>query len=285
MPALLYVEDRHIWLVAIECNQMAERACATDVLVDVRNVSKTFGQVKALNAVSLTIGANEIFGLLGPNGSGKTTMLRILATLLPPDSRSIRSSAEKVICRVAGHDLFTRSDEVRRTIGYVPQRDCLYGDLSAQDNLIFFSTAYDLADKSQRIGQLLRMAGLYERRNTLVSTFSGGMMKRLSIMCALAHEPPVLLLDEATVGLDAETRRGIWKILEELKTGRAIVVATHYINEAEEHCDRVALLIDGKVVDVGAPTELIGRYPPARNLEEAAAMIQEVHAARRKNKE
>jgi ABC-2 type transport system ATP-binding protein len=250
--------------------------CLREAVIQVSNISKTFGRVKALDKVSLTVYRNEIFGLLGPNGSGKTTLLRILATLIHPDSRSPKGG-HKVNCSIAGHDIFSEGDKIRRVIGYVPQRDSLYSDLSAQDNLIFFSTPYALKEKRKHVVQLLQMAGLYDRRNSLVSTFSGGMMKRLSVMCALVHEPSVIIFDEATVGLDQEIRREIWNLIKELKQGRAVIVTTHYIDEAEAHCDRVALLFDGKVLDVGTPAELLAKYPPARSLEEAVGIIQRQH--------
>ncbi len=257
--------------------RMTECNCFTEPIVQLSNISKTFGKIKALDSVSLTVNRNEIFGLLGPNGSGKTTLLRILATLIRPDSIGSRTT-QKAICKVAGYDLFTQGDNVRPIIGYVPQRDSLYTDISTEDNLVFFSAPYTIDGRQERIAELLRMAGLYDRRNDLVGILSGGMLKRLSIICALAHEPLLMIFDEATIGLDAQTRRGIWHLIKELKEGKAIIVTTHLINEAEEYCDRVALLFKGRVLAFGTPAALVAKNPPAQNLEEAARIIQEAHS-------
>lgn len=254
-----------------------------DALIQVCNISKTFGRVRALDSVFLTVYRNEILGLLGPNGSGKTTLLRILATLVTPDSHSTHIT-DRVSCTIAGHDIFTEGPKVRHAIGYVPQQDSLYTDLSAQDNLIFFTTPHALRHNHKRVAELLQMAGLYDRRNALVSTLSGGMAKRLSVMCALAHEPPVMIFDEATVGLDAETRRDIWNLMEKLKQGRAIIATTHYIIEAEEYCDRVALIFEGKVLDVGSPAHLVAKYPPARNLDEAVRIAHTRYAETKRSR-
>jgi ABC-2 type transport system ATP-binding protein len=252
---------------------MAQITPRGEALIQVCNISKTFGRVRALDSVSLTVHRNEILGLLGPNGSGKTTLLRILATLVTPDSPSTHIT-DRISCRIAGHDIFSEGAKVRYAIGYVPQQDSLYTDLSVQDNLIFFSTPHVFGHRQKRVAELLQMAGLYDRRDALVSTLSGGMVKRLSVMCALAHEPSIMILDEATVGLDAETRRDIWNLMVKLKEGRAIITTTHYIIEAEKYCDRVALLFEGKVLDVSSPADLVAKYPPARNLDEAVLIAQ-----------
>ncbi len=248
---------------------------ATKIAIDVRNASKTFKNVKALDNVSLSIYYNEIFGLLGPNGSGKTTLLRILSTLMPPD-RSPAGDNEGSRCSIMGHDLLREQEIIRQITGYVPQQNALYVDLSALDNLILFSTPYGLDKRVQRerIDELLKLVELYERRHELVKTFSGGMMKRLSIICALVHRPAVLFLDEVTVGLDTALRREIWALIQRIKESSTMVITTHYVPEAENYCDRVALMSQGRVLDCGNPKELVRKYPGASDLEEVMLICE-----------
>ena len=179
-------------------------------------------------------------------------------------------------CEIMGYNVFREQDKIRRIIGYVPQQDPLYGDLSALDNPMFFSTPYELdkTKQKQRIDELLNMLGLYERRNDLVKTFSGGMLKRISIICALVHRPSVLFFDEVTVGLDTSLRHEVWQLIRELKKESAVVVTTHYIPDAESYCDRVALILRGRILDIGSPAELIKRNPPAKSLEEVVLILE-----------
>lgn len=243
--------------------------------IEIKNITKTFGKTKALDRVSLDIRQNEIFGLLGPNGAGKTTLLRILSTLVPADHPS-HSEAGQRKAKILGYDLFKERDRVREVLGYVPQRDALYGDLSAQDNLIFFSQPFpqDKRDRQARMEYLLNRVGLYRRRHDLVKNFSDGMLKRLSIICALVHRPKVLFLDEVTVGLDTPLRHEIWNLIKEWKCESTILVTTHYIPDAQNNCDRVALLYEGRILDCGRPEEIIARFPPATDLEEVALICQ-----------
>jgi len=239
------------------------------VSIEINNMSKHFNKNVALDNISLQVFRNEIFGLIGPNGSGKTTLLRIMCTLMNPDQGSPEDRNGSV-CKIAGYDLHKEQSQIRERIGYVPQQDALYNDLSALDNLIYFSTPYssDQIKQRERIEYLLHLVKLDERRHDLVRSFSGGMKKRLSIACALIHNPEVLLLDEITVGLDTALRHEIWALLKEQKRSSAIVITTHYIPEAEQHCDRVALMLNGRILDFGAPGELIDRHKPAPDLEE-----------------
>lgn len=248
---------------------------ANNVAIEIENISKTFKKTKALDSISLSIYQNEVFGLLGPNGSGKTTLLRILCTLVPPDPAASSDKGTRK-CRIMGHDLFKEQESVRQIMGYVPQRDALYGDLSALDNLILFSTPYDIGKRvrQERIEELLKLVELYDRRHELAKTFSGGMLKRLSIVCALVHKPVVLFLDEITVGLDTPLRREIWDLLQELKRDSTVVITTHYIPDAENYCDRVALVFEGHVLDCGRPAELVQKYAPASSLEEVTLICQ-----------
>jgi ABC-2 type transport system ATP-binding protein len=246
-----------------------------DTAIEIKNIFKTFGKTRALDGVSLAIRPNEIFGLLGPNGAGKTTLLRILSTLVPADHSNHPELGPRQ-GQIVGFDLFKERDRIRENLGYVPQRDALYGDLSARDNLIFFSQPYTMDKKvrQERIEYLLNRVGLFDRRHDLVKNFSGGMMKRLSILCALVHRPKVLFLDEITVGLDTQLRREIWDLINELKRESTILVTTHYIPDAQNNCDRVALIYEGHILDYGRPEEIIARFPPATNLEEVALICQ-----------
>jgi ABC-2 type transport system ATP-binding protein len=248
-----------------------------NLAIEIKNISKTFGKTRALDGVSLDIRPNEIFGLLGPNGAGKTTLLRILSTLVPAD-HSNHSELGHRRGRILGFDLFKERDRIREILGYVPQRDALYGDLSALDNLIFFSQPYAMDKKvrQERMEYLLNRVGLYHRRQDLIKNFSGGMMKRLSILCALVHRPKVLFLDEITVGLDTQLRHEIWGLIKELKCESTILVTTHYIPDAQNNCDRVALIYEGHILDCGRPEEIIARFPPATNLEEVVLICQNI---------
>jgi ABC-2 type transport system ATP-binding protein len=246
-----------------------------NLAIEIKNISKTFGKTRALDGVSLDIRQNEIFGLLGPNGSGKTTLLRILSTLVSAD-HSNPTDPDHRQGKILGFDLFKERDRIREILGYVPQRDALYGDLSALDNLVFFSHPYtmDKKDRQERMTYLLNRVGLFHRRHDLVKDFSGGMLKRLSIVCALVHRPKVLLLDEITVGLDTPLRREIWDLIKELKRESTILLTTHYIPDAQNNCDRVALIFEGRIVDFGRPEAIMARYPPATSLEEVTLICQ-----------
>ncbi|MEW6187760.1 MAG: ABC transporter ATP-binding protein [Thermodesulfobacteriota bacterium] len=243
--------------------------------IEIKNISKTFGKTKALQGVSLDIRRNEIFGLIGPNGAGKTTLLRILATLISADPH-LPADAGPREGHIFGFDLFREKDPLREIMGYVPQRDALYGDLSALDNLIFFSQPYkmDQRIRQDRMELLLKRVNLFHRRRDLVKDFSGGMLKCLSIICALVHQPQMLFLDEITVGLDTSLRREIWDLIQELKKESTIIISTHYVPDAQNNCDRVALIYEGRILDSGRPEELIVRYPPASSLEEVTLLCQ-----------
>ncbi len=248
--------------------------------VKIENMSKHFKTTAALGNISLEIFPREIFGLLGPNGSGKTTLLRILCTLMLPDPGHRKGGT----CKVLGYDLLKEQAEIRKKIGYVPQQDALYGDLSALDNLILFSTPYffNRTEQRTRVDDLLNQVLLFDRRHDLVKTFSGGMKKRLSIACALVHNPRVLFLDEVTVGLDTSLRHEIWGLLKEQKKHSSIVITTHYIPEAEQYCDRVALMLKGSILDIGSPGDLIRKHEPAANLEEVMLAYEKIRLAPQK---
>ncbi len=218
--------------------------------VRVRGLVKRYKQIEAVRGIDLTVKAGETFGFLGPNGAGKSTTIKILCTLIDADE----GSAE-----VAGLDVARERDAVRRNIGLVFQEPTLDGYLSAQQNLRFHAQLYgvDRATFARRSREVLEMVGLYERRDDLVNTFSGGMRRRLEIARGLLHSPRVLFLDEPTIGLDPQTRASIWTYIGQLhqRADITVFVTTHYMDEAE-HCDRIAIMNEGRIVALGTPAAL-----------------------------
>jgi ABC-2 type transport system ATP-binding protein len=220
-------------------------------------LSKNFGSVAAVKAVNLSIQTGEVFGLLGPNGAGKTTTIRMLTTLSLPSSGT---------ASVAGHDIIAEPLAVRKAIGVVPQMLNLDIDLTCAENLEYHGRLHRMerSDRDGRAEELLRFVGLWEKRDLPVEHLSGGMRRRLLIARGLMHRPGVVFMDEPTVGLDPQARHMIWGMIEDLKrSGITILLTTHYIEEADRLCDRVAIMRQGKVMTVGAPTDLkalVGRY-------------------------
>jgi len=218
--------------------------------VVVRGLHKRYGDVEAVRGIDLEVATGEVFGFLGPNGAGKSTTIKILCTLASP------SDGE---AKVAGHDVTSERDEVRRHIGLVFQDTTLDDYLTAEQNLRFHAELYGIptASVAPRLQQVMEMVGLWERRTSLVMTYSGGMKRRLEIARGLMHSPRVLFLDEPTVGLDPQTRASIWKYIRELKQRETITIfmTTHYMDEAE-YCDRIAIIDHGKIVALGTPEAL-----------------------------
>jgi ABC-2 type transport system ATP-binding protein len=221
-----------------------------DLAVQVRGLVKRFGDVEAVRGIDLDVVAGETFGFLGPNGAGKSTTISMLCTLVRPDGGS---------ARVAGHDVVAERDAVRRSIGLVFQDPTLDGYLTAAQNLRFHAELYGVpkAVVPERMRLVLEMVGLWERRGSLVQTYSGGMKRRLEIARGLLHAPRVLFLDEPTVGLDPQTRSSIWRYIEELKAVEDITIflTTHYMDEAE-HCDRIAIIDQGTLIALDTPAAL-----------------------------
>jgi ABC-2 type transport system ATP-binding protein len=224
-------------------------------IVQVTDLSKHYPGVAqpAVDGLTFSIARGEIFGLLGPNGAGKTTTISMLSCLLQPSGGT---------AAVAGFDVVDHAVEVKKRIGLVPQDVALYPTLSARDNLRFFGQIYGLGGAAlrRRVGDLLELAGLSARADDEVRTFSGGMKRRINIAAGLIHQPDVLFLDEPAVGVDPQSRECIFEGLEALKaSGVAVLLTTHYMEEAERLCDRVAIIDHGRVVALDAPAALIDR--------------------------
>jgi ABC-2 type transport system ATP-binding protein len=219
-------------------------------VIEVSGLTKRYGEVEAVRGIDFTVAAGETFGFLGPNGAGKTTTIKILCTL---------ANATSGTARVAGHDAATDRDAVRRNIGLVFQDTTLDTYLTAAQNLRFHADLYGVpkAAVAPRMRQVLDMVGLWDRKDSLVSTFSGGMQRRLEIARGLLHAPHVLFLDEPTVGLDPQTRSSIWAYINDLKRREDITIflTTHYMDEAE-HCDRIAIIDHGRIVAIDTPEAL-----------------------------
>jgi len=216
------------------------------------DLARSFGSLEAVRGISLEIPAGETFGLLGPNGAGKTTTLSMLATLLPPTRGDVL---------VFGASAVDEPSEVRRRVGLAPQQISLYPMFTAEENLDFFGTLYGVppAVRRQRIDRLLEQVGLAPRRADRVHTYSGGMQRRLNLACSLIHEPRLLLLDEPTAGVDPQSREKLFEVVREIaEAGTTIVYTTHYIEEAERLCDRIAILDEGRIAAVGTLRELLG---------------------------
>ena len=214
-------------------------------------LSKRFGDLQAVDDVSFAISPGETFGLLGPNGAGKTTSISMIAGLLQPDSGSVVA---------AGESISTRSTAGKRHIGLVPQDLAIYPDLTGAENLTFFGRLYGMGGDqlSSRLDQILELVGLSERRNDLTREYSGGMKRRLNIGLGLLHSPRLLILDEPTVGVDPQSRNSILEAVERLAgEGMAVLYTTHYMEEAERLCDRVAIIDEGKIQAEGTRRELV----------------------------
>jgi ABC-2 type transport system ATP-binding protein len=229
-------------------------------MIEVQNLKKKYGNIIALDDVSFEVGKGQTFGLLGPNGAGKTTTIKLLCGIIKPDSGTV--------------SLNGRTDptlmDVRRSLGVVPQTLAIYEELSAEENLRFFGRIYGLDSQilSKRITECLEIAGLSKRKKEKVSKYSGGMKRRLNMVCSFLHEPPILLLDEPTVGVDPQSRNLIFDTIEEIKKqGRTIIYTTHYMEEAERLCDKVAILDHGKILDVGNVENLISRHGGPSHIE------------------
>jgi len=224
-------------------------------MISIKNVTKKFDSVTALNDISIDIKEKEFFGLLGPNGAGKSTLINLLVGYFNSDSGEILIDGEKT-----GKNNF----EVRKKIGLVPQSIALYDDISAQDNLEIIGSFYNIRKNLLRaiIAENLNKVELYDRRKDKVKGFSGGMKRRLNIAAGLLHDPEILLCDEPTVGVDPQSRNAIFDYLEKLNSeGKTIIYTTHYMEEAERLCSRIAIIDHGKIITSGSLEDLLELLP------------------------
>jgi ABC-2 type transport system ATP-binding protein len=229
-------------------------------MITIQNIVKTFPGIVALNSISMEIKEREFFGLLGPNGAGKSTLMNLLAGYDNPDSGRITIRGEKT-----GRDNLA----IRKQIGLIPQSLALYDDLSAEDNLEIFGSLHDVEKKilKARTSELLTSVGLYERRRDNVKTYSGGMKRRLNLIASLLHDPPILLCDEPTVGVDPQSRNAIFDYLAQLNaTGKTIIYTTHYMEEAERLCSRIAIIDKGTIITLGSLSDIFNNYPTSEKI-------------------
>lgn len=223
-----------------------------DTAIEIKDVSKSYKSVKALRDISFNIRKGELFGLIGPDGAGKTTLFRILTTLTLPDSGS---------ATVIGLDVVRDYREIRGRIGYMPGHFALYQDLTVEENLKFHATMFGttIDENYETIKGIYSQIEMFKDRKA--SALSGGMKQKLALCCALVHNPEVLFLDEPTTGVDAVSRKEFWAMLKKIRDrGVTIVVSTPYMDEASL-CDRIAMILDGSVIGLGSPVEIISRFP------------------------
>jgi ABC-2 type transport system ATP-binding protein len=221
------------------------------IVLETKALTRRFGMLTAVDGLTISVESGEVFGLLGPNGAGKTTAIKMLTTLLPPTSGN---------AKVAGFDIIHHATEVRRVIGYVPQLVSADGTLTGYENLLIFAKLYDIprSERTDRVREALEFMGLTEVGDKLVRNYSGGMIRRLEIAQSMLHRPSILFLDESTVGLDPVARNGVWEHIQRLRAdyGTAIFLTTHYMQEADDLCNRVAIMHLGKVAAIGTPAQL-----------------------------
>ena len=224
-------------------------------MIEINHLSKQYGDIRAVEDLTLSIAPGEVFGLLGPNGAGKTTTIKMLTTLSRPDSGQ---------CSIGGFDIVRDRQEIRRRIGVVPQENNLDRELTAYENLLIYAMLHRVPDRERKIDENLRQVGLWERKDTIVSGFSGGMQRRLLLARALVAEPTVLFLDEPSIGLDPQIRRQMWDTIRKTGIeGRTVILTTHYIEEAEALCHRVGILSRGSLIALDTPGNLknsVGEY-------------------------
>ncbi len=239
-----------------------------DVAVETRHLTRRYGPIVAVRDLNLSIAKGEVFGLLGPNGSGKTTTIRMLCGLIAPTEGT---------AIVAGVDVREAPDKIKELIGYMSQRFGLYEDLTVAENMDFYGGIYGLEGPSRRgrIAEVVAFLGLDRRLDQLAGTLSGGWKQRLGLACALMHQPSVLFLDEPTAGVDPAARRGFWQTIHRLATeqGTTVIVTTHYMDEAGR-CGRVALLSQGHLIALGTPDE-VAQQVGGQDLEDAFIILQQ----------
>ncbi len=222
-----------------------------DCVIEAQGLTKRFKRTQAVRGIDMRVGRGEIFGLLGPDGAGKTTTIRILCTVMDPTAGH---------ARVAGFDTRKRARAIKTRIGYMPQQFSLYGDLTVEENLVFFADVFKVAkeERRARMRSLLAFARLAEFRDRPTAKLSGGMQKKLALACTLIHQPEIIFLDEPTTGVDPVSRREFWDILAELHMqGVTLFVSTPYMDEAER-CSRIAMMFEGRIITTGQPQQIKG---------------------------
>jgi ABC-2 type transport system ATP-binding protein len=237
------------------------------IIIEVKNLSKNFGEIKAVNDISFNVKESEIFAFLGPNGAGKTTTIKMLTTLLHPSSGEIR---------INGFNPLKEQHKARHSFGIVFQDPSLDDELTAYENMEFHAVMYEVnkETRKKRIEELLKFVELWDRRNEQVKNFSGGMKRRLEIARGLIHHPKILFLDEPTIGLDPQTRNHLWQYVLKLNKdeGMTVFLTTHYMEEAEKVADKIAIIDYGKIVKLGTSQEL-KKATKSKSLEEAFLKI------------
>ncbi|HMK78872.1 MAG TPA: ATP-binding cassette domain-containing protein [Xanthobacteraceae bacterium] len=233
------------------------------VSIQVSALTRRFGDLTAVDAVTLTVHQGEIFGLIGPNGAGKSTLIKMLTTLLPPTSGT---------ATIAGFDIVRAPAQVRRHIGYVPQLLSADGSLTGYENVLLSARLYGVPrrERAERIARALAQMGLSEAAHHLANQYSGGMIRRLEIAQSLLHRPTVLFLDEPTVGLDPAARGAVWERVTDLRDrfNRTMVVTSHHMDEIEAFCDRIALIDHGRIAALGTSAELKAAAGPGATLDD-----------------
>lgn len=233
-------------------------------IVEIKGLYKSYKKEEqlVLNDMNLSLLDGEIHGVLGPNGAGKTTTIGIMVGLIDADKGAVI---------IDGHSVFKEMDLVKKSIGLVPQEIALYPSLSAHENLDYFASIYGLTKKERSllIKKYLKRVGLFERRNDPISTYSGGMKRRINLIVGILHNPKLLILDEPTVGIDVQSKNVILEIIEELNTsGVSVLYTSHLMEEAERICHRISIMDCGKIIAQGSPKELLSTYPDCNNLED-----------------
>ncbi len=219
-------------------------------MIEVKNITKSYGKTQAVRGISFSIKDGECYGLLGPNGAGKSTTINMLSMLFPPDSGDLA---------IGGIPIGKTNTQIKSMLGIVPQEIALYEKFSAWENVLFWGSIYGVAGKAltDKAENLLKWVGLYDRRKDAITEYSGGMKRRINIACALLHSPKVLLLDEPTVGVDPQSRNLIFELIQQLnKDGMTIIYTTHYMEEAEKLCNRIGIIDNGLIIAQGTLDEL-----------------------------